>query len=105
ILVQTAEEKLKEIQEVDDLLEKARKENIRIRKQEMKDEKLANGEALSGDDDDEEDGDWLESNDEGMEGDQEELEEEDPMASISGSEEEDTGVEEGLTEAAVECGN
>lgn len=105
ILVQTAEEKLKEIQEVDDLLEKARRENIRIRKQEMKDEKLANGEALSGDDDDEEDGDWLESNDEGMEGDQEELEEEDPMAFISGSEEEDTGVEEGLTEAAVECGN
>ncbi|KAA8903662.1 MRC1-like domain-containing protein [Sphaerosporella brunnea] len=59
IIIQTAEEREKEMLEVESLLEKARKEALAIKKREQKAEKLAKGETL--DEGDGSDFEWMES--------------------------------------------
>ncbi|KAH0615260.1 uncharacterized protein H6S33_000896 [Morchella sextelata] len=81
IIVPTAEEREKEKAEVDDLLEKARQEALKIKRAEKRQEKLEKG--LDVDDDDEEDEDWADGD------------EEDPIIELlSGSEEEGDDEEE-----------
>ncbi|KAI5798734.1 MRC1-like domain-containing protein [Pyronema domesticum] len=90
VIVQTAEEREKEMMEVESLLEKARKEAMEIKRREQKEERIAKGENVSdegedwaeegnefsgSDDEGEEGNEFSGSDDEGEEGDDEEEEE------------------------------
>jgi mediator of replication checkpoint protein 1 len=63
IIVQTAEEREKEMLEVESLLEKARKEALEIRKREQRAAKMEKGESVD-DDPEESDFEWMESGEE-----------------------------------------
>ncbi|KAH8147910.1 uncharacterized protein LAJ45_08011 [Morchella importuna] len=80
IIVPTAEEREKEKAEVDDLLEKARQEALKIKRAEKRQEKLEKG--LEIDDDDEEDEDWVDGD------------EEDPIIELLSGSDEEGGDEE-----------
>ncbi|KAF8536472.1 MRC1-like domain-containing protein [Trichophaea hybrida] len=64
IIVQTAEEREREQQEVESLLEKARKEALEIKRRERKEEKLTKGEKVSDDENEDGDFEWMEEEEE-----------------------------------------
>jgi len=66
IIVQTTEEREREQQEVETLLEKARKEALEIKRRERKEEKLAKGEKVGDDEDEDGDFELMEEEDEGL---------------------------------------
>ena len=64
VLVQTAEEREREQQEVENLLEKAREEALEIKRREKKEERLARGEKISDHEGDDSDFELMEEDDE-----------------------------------------
>lgn len=106
IIVQTAEEREQEQVEVEDLLEKARRENAELREKEKRasnKEKLANGEAIddsSDDDEDYQEGDEGEQDLELSGSDEEIRDEEDEVGEVIEESDDDQGV--GLDDQADE---
>ncbi|KAF4550507.1 Mediator of replication checkpoint protein 1-like protein [Elsinoe fawcettii] len=92
IIVQTAEERERDMMEIEDLLEKARREAEEL-KQKEKEERKEEGAEVSDDESDEE---WMEGGGEEEASGEEEVEEEDEM-DVSGSEDENGENEEGDT--------
>lgn len=82
IIIPTAEEREKEKAEVEDLLEKARQEALKIKRAEKRQERLEKGLEADDDDDNEEDEDWLDGD------------EEDPIIELLSGSDEEGGDEE-----------